>query len=74
MKIAMVDIWETAGIIDTLGAPLLTVHDELNWSVPKTTEAHQAHDEAKRIMENCVLLNLPLTCDSNHGDNWGEAK
>jgi DNA polymerase I-like protein with 3'-5' exonuclease and polymerase domains len=73
MKIAMVDIWE-AGICDVLGAPLSTVHDELNWSVPRTEEAQQAHNEAKRIMETCVKLNLPLLCDSNYGANWGEAK
>lgn len=73
MKLAMVNIWE-AGICDVLGAPLLTVHDELNWSVPKTTEAQKAHSEAKRIMETCVKLNVPLLCDSNHGGNWGEAK
>jgi DNA polymerase I-like protein with 3'-5' exonuclease and polymerase domains len=73
MKIAMVDIWE-AGICDVLGAPLSTVHDELNWSVPRTDEARKAHSEAKRIMETCVKLNLPLLCDSSHGANWGEAK
>lgn len=73
MKIAMVDIWE-AGICDVLGAPLSTVHDELNWSVPDTKEAYQAHAEAKRIMETCVVLNLPLLCDSTRGENWGKAK
>jgi DNA polymerase I-like protein with 3'-5' exonuclease and polymerase domains len=74
MKIAMVKIWETAGIIDILGAPLLTVHDELNWSVPRTLEAQQAHEEARLIMENCAPLNLPILCDSDHGANWGAAK
>jgi DNA polymerase I-like protein with 3'-5' exonuclease and polymerase domains len=73
MKKAMVDIWET-GICDVLGAPLLTVHDELNWSVPKTKEAKQAHEESKRIMETCVPLRLPLLADSGCGANWGEAK
>lgn len=73
MKKAMVDIWET-GICDVLGAPLLTVHDELNWSVPRSKQAIQAHSEARRIMENCVPLRLPLLCDSGHGNNWGQAK
>lgn len=72
MKIAMVDIWD-AGICDVLGAPLSTVHDELNWSVPDTNEAQQAHEESRRIMETCVKLNLPLLCDSGSGANWGEA-
>lgn len=74
MKKSMVDIWETAGIIDTLGAPLLTVHDELNWSIPKTKEAEEAHAEARRIMETCVSLRLPLAVTSGRGANWGEAK
>ncbi|MCH7925408.1 MAG: hypothetical protein IIC51_07740, partial [Planctomycetes bacterium] len=37
MKLAMAEIWE-AGVCDVIGAPLLTVHDELNWSVPDTKE------------------------------------
>lgn len=73
MKKAMVDIWET-GICEVLGAPLLTVHDELNWSVPRSSAAEQAHDEARRIMETCVPLRLPLLVDSGCGANWGEAK
>jgi DNA polymerase I-like protein with 3'-5' exonuclease and polymerase domains len=73
MKKAMVEIWET-GICDVLGAPLLTVHDELNWSVPQTKEATEAHNQAKMIMETCVPLRLPLLVDSGCGTNWGEAK
>ena len=73
MKKAMVDIWET-GICDVLSAPLLTVHDELAWSVPQTQEAAEAHNEATRIMETCVPLRLPLRADSGSGKSWGEAK
>jgi DNA polymerase-1 len=72
MKKSMVEIWE-AGICDVLGAPLLTVHDELNWSVPQTPEARQAHDEALKIMENCVKLRIPLKVDTGSGANWSEA-
>ncbi len=72
MKKAMVLIWER-GICNYLKAPLLTVHDELNWSVPGTKEALQAHDEAVRIMETCHKLRVPLICDSGKGKNWGEA-
>lgn len=72
MKKAMVDIWES-GVCDVLGAPLLTVHDELNWTAPRTPEAAEAHREAVRIMETCVPLRVPLLCDAGEGDNWGEA-
>lgn len=73
MKKAMVDIWK-AGVCNYLGAPLLTVHDELDWSVPRTPAARQAHDEVVRIMESCVRLNVPLLCDSESGPNWGQCK
>jgi len=73
MKKAMVDIWE-AGICDVLGAPLLTVHDELDWSVPRTKEAHEAHDAAVRIMETCVELRVPLRCDVECGPDWGHVQ
>lgn len=75
MKKAMVDIWES-GICDVLGAPLLTVHDELNWSVPLHCQAaNEAHLEAVRLMEvTCNdRLRLPLRVDSTRGKNWGLA-
>jgi DNA polymerase I-like protein with 3'-5' exonuclease and polymerase domains len=73
MKKAMVDIWD-AGVCDVLGAPLSTVHDELNWSMPDTLEGRQAHAEAVRIMETCVELDIPLLCDAAIGAHWGECK
>ena len=74
MKKAMVDIWEAPGIIAELGAPLLTVHDELDWSVPDRDSAREAHAEVVRIMESCVQLKVPLRCDSESGPNWGQCK
>jgi DNA polymerase I-like protein with 3'-5' exonuclease and polymerase domains len=75
MKIAMVDIWES-GVCDVLGAPLLTVHDELNWSVPDTTEGREAHDEAVRIMrlDGHKRIRIPLIVSSDTGENWAAAK
>jgi len=72
MKLAMVDIWE-AGICDILGAPLLTVHDELNWSVPRTRAALRAHRDAVHRMRNVYQLKVPLLVSSGHGSNWAEA-
>jgi len=73
MKVAMVDIWES-GVCDVLGAPLLTVHDELNWSAPQTKEADEAHQTALEIMETCVDLRIPLKVTTGKGDSWGAAK
>ena len=70
MKKAMVDIWES-GICDVLGAPLLTVHDELDWSAPRTPEAQEALKEAHYIMEHCVELRVPLYAERETGNDWG---
>ncbi len=72
MKKAMVDIWE-CGACDILGAPLLTVHDELNWSVPKTRPAIRAHRETVHLMRNVAKLRVPLLVSSDHGKDWSEA-
>jgi DNA polymerase I-like protein with 3'-5' exonuclease and polymerase domains len=72
MKKAMLDIWNS-GVCSVLGAPLITVHDELDWSVPRTLQGQEAHATAVRIMENCITLNVPLLCDSSSGPNWGAA-
>lgn len=71
MKKAMVDIWQS-GICDVLGAPLLTVHDELDWSAPPTLEADEALRESQRIMEHCVTLRVPLRAEREEGPNWGQ--
>ncbi|MHB1099498.1 MAG: DNA polymerase [Burkholderiales bacterium] len=71
MKKAMVDIWR-AGICNVLGAPLVTVHDELGWSAPTTPEADEALAEAHRIMETCVTLRVPLRAEREEGPSWGQ--
>ena len=73
MKKSMVDIWKS-GICDVLGAPLLTVHDELNFSVPKTKIAVEAVTEARRLMETTVKLKVPITCDMESGPDWGHVE
>lgn len=72
IKKAMVDADE-AGLfaIDALGAPLLTVHDELDCSKPRTPRGEEAIMELKRIMENGFQLKVPLICDRSSGINWG---
>jgi len=70
MKKAMADIW-SSGICDVLGAPLLTVHDELNWSKPRTKEGDEAIREAAHIMETAIQLNVPVTVSCEEGMDWG---
>ena len=71
MKKAMVDTYK-AGVYDVIGWPLLTVHDELDNSVPRTKEGVQAIREQKHIMETCVTLRIPLIVDLEVGPSWGE--
>ncbi len=70
LKKAMLDIWRS-GVCDVLGAPLITVHDELDFSVPRTVAADQAAAESRRIMETTVQLNVPMKVDYERGPNWG---
>jgi len=73
MKKAMVDIWD-AGCCGILGAPLLTVHDELDWSVPKTMAGDAAAKEVKRLMETAITLRVPIIAEAERGAHWGECK
>ncbi len=72
VKKTMVDIWE-AGLCqpDVLGPFLLQVHDELDYSVPKTKISDEASKEARRLMEVAVPLRVPMLVDAQRGANWG---
>jgi DNA polymerase I-like protein with 3'-5' exonuclease and polymerase domains len=73
MKKSMVEA-HRAGVFGPLGAPLLTVHDELDISVPRTKEAQEAAAELKRISETCITLKVPLIVDAERGKSWGDCK
>lgn len=70
MKKAMLRVHES-GVMDVLGAPLLTVHDELDFSVPDSPEGREAIVEARNIMEKCVNTRVPMRVDIEKGDSWG---
>lgn len=68
-------LYETnkASIFDVL-PPHITVHDEIDVSVPKTKEGIEAFKEAKNIMENCVDLRVPIVADMEIGANWADVE
>ena len=72
MKKAMISAYD-AGIFNTL-PPHLTVHDELDVSVPRTREGREAAMELKNIMETCIKLKVPIRAEMEFGKNWGELK
>lgn len=71
MKLAMSLYMETGGILDALGYPTLTVHDELDESVPRTRAAKEAMLELQHMMETCLPLSVPIRADMKMGKNWG---
>lgn len=71
MKKAMLDCWND-GIFDVL-IPHLTVHDELDVSVPQTKEGNEALERMNYLMENTLELAVPLKVDCHTGNNWAEA-
>ena len=71
MKAGMLACYK-AGVFKDTGTPHLTVHDELDWSDPQTDASRKAFIEAKRILEQCVQLRVPLVAEMTSGKNWGE--
>ena len=71
MKQTMVAIMDS-GVLDVLGAPLLTVHDELVFSAPRTIAGKEALQEAAHLMCTSVKLRVPLAVDVEIGPNWGD--
>jgi len=69
----MVDAHE-AGLTasSALGPFLVTVHDELGSSVPRTRIGDEAGRELTRLMESSVKLNVPVLVDRGRGENWGD--
>jgi DNA polymerase I-like protein with 3'-5' exonuclease and polymerase domains len=57
-----------------LGPPLITLHDELDWSAPDTKAGREALAEVRNIMESVVELSIKLTVDFKIGANWGASK
>ena len=72
MKLSMVNMWES-GIFDVI-PPHLTVHDEMDVSVPQTKEGEEAFKEMVNIMENSLALQVPVKVEAATGINWSEAK
>lgn len=72
-KKAMVEGYKR-GIYDVLGFPLVTVHDELGFSVETGDPRHEeAAREMKEIMETVYKLAVPVLVSDGRGKSWGEA-
>ncbi len=67
MKKAMLDIYKAG-----LPVPLLTVHDENDWSLPIGDT--QVLDELVSVMQDAVKLKVPIIAETEKGTNWGNIK
>ncbi len=70
MKKAILDVYNK-GYMDKLDCHI-TVHDELDFSVPKTVQGIKDLFEVKNIMENTVKLKVPILADIEIGHNWAD--
>lgn len=70
MKKAMLDCYN-AGVFDVI-IPRLTVHDELDFSMPGTPESEEALKETQWRMENAIPLRIPVIAEVDRGAHWGE--
>lgn len=71
IKIAMVQLHEV--LKKYQARLLLQVHDELVFEVPPQ-EWEELQLQIKSVMENAVILSVPLVVDVRAGDNWMETK
>jgi DNA polymerase I-like protein with 3'-5' exonuclease and polymerase domains len=71
MKKAMLDLWNS-GVFKTTGVPMLTVHDELDFSVPPGTE--EAFLFVKHTMEHAIPFRVPIRAEVETGPDWGHTK
>jgi len=68
MKMSMLKCYH-AGLFDVL-YPHITVHDELDVSMPKTVEGIEAGREMHNIMEHALTLKVPIKAEPEIGPNW----
>jgi len=73
MKKAMVDVYQS-GVCDVIGLPMLTVHDELDFSANDGPAHQEALREVSNLMENAFQLSVPLIVDAECGKDWGSVK
>jgi DNA polymerase I-like protein with 3'-5' exonuclease and polymerase domains len=72
MKKAMV-ILDERGLLEVF--PLyLTVHDEIDFGVPKTVAAIKRLPEIQAVMEHTYAMSVPIRVDPEVGFDWGHVK
>jgi DNA polymerase I-like protein with 3'-5' exonuclease and polymerase domains len=73
MKRAMVNCFE-AGVFDRFRLPVLTVHDELDFSYKAHETDPAVFRELRDQMEHALEIAVPVIVDVEAGPNWGEVE
>jgi DNA polymerase I-like protein with 3'-5' exonuclease and polymerase domains len=69
MKKALVNMWER-GLCEVF--PIyLTIHDEIDFGIPKVTEGIRRLPEVQECMEHTYVLSVPMRVDPEIGKDWG---
>jgi len=61
-------LWRS-GVFSVSGVPMLTVHDELDFSVPPGSE--EAFRFVQHTMENAIPFRVPIRAEAESGPDWG---
>lgn len=65
---------DQSGVFDVVGVPLITVHDELDFSVADDSpQTREAFDFIRETMQGAVKLRIPVFVDESNGPSWGKA-
>ena len=72
IKLAMIEIDKKFTSLGLKAKMTLQVHDELIFEVPDD-EVNQVSDLVRKIMQNVVVLEVPLVVDVGVADNWADA-
>ncbi|MFB4162991.1 DNA polymerase I [Alteribacillus sp. JSM 102045] len=73
IKQAMVDVSETLEKENLSSRLLLQVHDELIFEVPEE-EVEKMKKLVPKVMEQTMMLDVPLKADVSYGSTWYDAK
>lgn len=72
MKPGMLACWNS-GVFREVGVPMITVHDELDFSVwDNSPRSRECYDFIQHTMENTTKLRIPIFVDESNGPNWGK--
>lgn len=73
IKLAMIEVEKAKALGKWQGDMLLQVHDELLFEIPITSLETSAQ-VLKKIMEEALILSIPVVVDLKSGSNWTEMK